>query len=79
MQVHQKKTFMFYDCIKKIFVQGHKDRLNFTADIMDHFKNKIDYYGFGIKELKNKRDAIDPYLFSIAIENSQRKIIGLKR
>ena len=57
----------------KSFVQGHKDRLNFTADIMDHFKNKIDYYGFGIKELKNKRDAIDPYLFSIAIENSQHE------
>ena len=58
---------------KKYFVQGHKDRLNFTVDIMDHFKNKIDYYGFGIKELKNKRDAIDPYLFSIAIENSQHE------
>ena len=56
---------------KKSFLQGHKDRLTFSADIMDHFKNRIDYFGFGIKELKNKRDAIDPYLFSIAIENSQ--------
>ena len=54
----------------KAFVQGQRDRIKFTADIMEHFKNKIDYYGFGIKELKNKRDAIDPYLFSIAIENS---------
>ena len=57
----------------KAFVQGHRDRLTFTADIMEHFKNRIDYFGFGIKELKNKRDAIDPYLFSIAIENSQHE------
>tara|TARA_B100001248_G_C27374894_1_gene453691 strand:- start:17 stop:922 length:906 start_codon:yes stop_codon:yes gene_type:complete len=56
---------------KKAFLNGHKDRLNFTADLMDHFKNKIDFFGFGIKDLKNKKDAIDPYLFSIAIENSK--------
>ena len=69
----EKKLLCSMIVSKKSFVQGHKDRLNFTADIMDHFKNKIDYYGFGIKELKNKRDAIDPYLFSIAIENSQHE------
>ena len=57
----------------KSFLQGHKDRLLFAADIMDHFKNKIDYFGFGVNELKNKRDAIDPYIFSIAIENSQHE------
>ena len=54
-------------------VQGQRDRLKFTAEIMDHFKTKIDYYGFGIKELCSKKDAIDPYLFSIAIENSQHE------
>ena len=58
---------------QKSFLKGHKDRLLFTADLMDHFKNKIDFFGFGINELKNKRDAIDPYLFSIAIENSQHE------
>ena len=56
---------------KKSFLEGHRDRLNFTADLMDHFKDKIDFFGFGIKDLKNKKDAIDPYLFSIAIENSK--------
>ena len=40
---------------------------------MDHFKDKIDFFGFGIKDLKNKKDAIDPYLFSIAIENSKHE------
>ena len=54
-------------------VQGQRDRLNFTADIMDHFKTKIDYYDFGIKELDNKKDAIDRYLFSTAIEDSQHE------
>ena len=39
---------------------------------MEHFKNKIDYYGFELKNLRTK-DAGDPYLFSIAIENSQHE------
>ena len=36
---------------------------------MNHFKNKIDFFGFGIKDIKNKKDALDPYLYSIALEN----------
>lgn len=54
----------------KSFTEGHKKRLDFTKLLMDHFKNKIDFYGFGIKEIKNKKDAINPYLYSISIENS---------
>ena len=37
---------------------------------MDHFKNRIDYFGFGINPIKNKKDAIDSYIYSIALENS---------
>ncbi len=54
----------------KSFLPGHKKRLNFLNKIVNHFKNKIDYYGFGFNEIKNKKEAIDPYMFSIAIENT---------
>ena len=49
---------------------GHKKRIDFTFKIKDHFKNKIDIYGFGFNPITNKKNAIDPYLYSIAIENS---------
>ena len=52
----------------KSFIKGHKDRLLFAADIKK-FNDKIDFFGFGFNPIKNKRDAIDPYFFSIAIEN----------
>ena len=54
----------------KSFLPGQKKRVEFAKKIMSHFNNKIDYYGFGFNPVKNKKDAIDPYLFSIAIENS---------
>ena len=54
---------------QKTFLQAHRDRLSFAGKVMDHFKGKIDFYGFGIKDVKNKKDAIDPYLYSIALEN----------
>ncbi len=49
---------------------GHKKRVSFTYKIKDHFKKKIDIYGFGFSHITNKKNAIDPYLYSIAIENS---------
>ena len=51
----------------KSFTEGHKKRLDFTKLLMDHFKNKIDFYGFWNekKEIKNKKDVINPYLYSI--------------
>ncbi|MDC3024397.1 glycosyltransferase family 10 [Alphaproteobacteria bacterium] len=54
---------------QKTFLKAHRDRLSFAGKVMNHFKNRIDFYGFGIKDIKNKKDALDPYLFSIALEN----------
>ena len=34
---------------EKSFLEGHRDRLNFTADLMDHFKNKIDFLVLALK------------------------------
>ena len=54
----------------KSFLPGQKKRVEFAKKIMDHFKNKIDYFGFGFNPIENKKAAIDPYIYSIAIENS---------
>ena len=54
----------------KSFLPGHLKRFNFTKKLIDHFKNKIDFFGFGFNPIKNKKDAIDPYIYSIGIENS---------
>ena len=54
----------------KSFLPGQKKRVDFAKKIMNHFDKKIDYYGFGFNPIENKKDAIDPYIFSIAIENS---------
>ena len=65
-----KKKLCSFIISNKFFLPGHKKRLNFKKKIMDHFKNRIDYFGFGINPIKNKKDAIDSYIYSIALENS---------
>ncbi len=54
----------------KTFLPGHKRRIEFVKRLANHFGNRIDIYGFGFRPLLDKREAIDPYLFSIAIEKS---------
>ena len=53
----------------KAFLPGHK-RIKLLEKLVNHFKTKIDFYGFGFNPILNKKNAIDPYIFSIGIENS---------
>ncbi len=52
-------------------IEGHKKRVRFADALKNKFKNEVDVYGFGYNPIKNKKDAIDPYHYSIALENSQ--------
>jgi len=54
----------------KTFLPGHKLRMDFVGKVANHFGDKIDIYGFDCRPILDKRQAIDPYMFSIAIENS---------
>lgn len=45
--------------------EGHKKRLQ----IINKFSNKIDLFGRGFKEIKNKEEGLSDYKFSICIEN----------
>ncbi|MBF0162171.1 MAG: hypothetical protein HQL88_07775 [Magnetococcales bacterium] len=55
---------------RKGFLPGHRARLHFLQTLQNHFHNRIDFFGFGSRPIPDKRAAIDPYLFSIAVENS---------
>ncbi len=55
---------------QKTFTPGHRKRVEFLTRLRDHCKNRIDFFGFGYNPILDKKEAIDPYLFSIAVENS---------
>ena len=48
---------------------GHKLRMEFLAQLRSHGA-PVDVYGKGIKFIENKWDALAPYRYSLAIENS---------
>ena len=48
---------------------GHKNRIDFLNELKNNFKDEIDIFGFGFNPIENKKDAIDPYAYSIALEN----------
>jgi len=54
----------------KSWTEGHKKRLKFVEALKDHYGDKIDIFGRGIRDFADKWDAIVPYKYHIAIENS---------
>lgn len=54
----------------KNFTDGHKKRLDFINKAKNHFKEKLDVFGFGQNPIPDKWDAIAPYKYHIALENS---------
>lgn len=57
-------------CSNKKPTRGHKKRLEFVKKLQKHFGDTIDFYGRGFKTITNKWDAIAPYKYHIALENS---------
>lgn len=52
------------------WLPGHKKRFAFINQLIGHYKDKIDFYGRGINPINDKVDALLPYQYSIAVENS---------
>jgi hypothetical protein len=50
--------------------EGHRKRLAFVKALQAHFGNRIDVFGRGLKEIEDKWDAIAPYKYHVALENS---------
>lgn len=49
----------------KSFCEGHVERLKWV----DKLRNHVDLYGRGFNELQIKEPGLQPYMFSVAIEN----------
>jgi hypothetical protein len=54
----------------KTDLKGQRKRLEFARAVKNHFGDKIDFYGRGIKPFADKWDVLAQYKYSIAIENS---------
>jgi hypothetical protein len=54
----------------KVFCAGHKQRIAFLEALQQHFGNRAEYFGREFSPVKDKLDAIAPYKYHIAIENS---------
>lgn len=52
------------------FLPGHASRMKFVEELQKRYANEIDFFGKGIRQVGDKADAINPYYFSICIENS---------
>ena len=57
----------------KAFTKGHYDRINFVEKLKKHYGDKLDVFGRGFNSFKDKWDALAPYKYHIALENSSAK------
>lgn len=51
---------------------GHNWRIESAQALKAHFGDNIDMFGFGWNPIADKREAIDPYRFTVVIENESR-------
>ena len=65
----KSKTISFITS-NRVFLPGHVLRIKFLEEIQKNYSDHIDIYGIGFHPMNDKAEAIDPYHFSICIENS---------
>lgn len=54
----------------KVFTEGHRVRYEFVMKLQAHFGEDIQVFGRGINEVADKWDAIAPFRYHLALENS---------
>ena len=68
---HVEKTKLLSIVVSnKAHTKGHKDRLEFCLKLKKRLGEQVDLFGRGFNEFDDKWEAIAPYKYSIAIENS---------
>lgn len=67
---NDKKEFISTIVSAKNFLPGHKKRLLFTSKLMEEKDINLHVYGYGFNEIEDKRDALKPYKYHLAIENA---------
>jgi hypothetical protein len=54
----------------KNFLPGQKDRLAFIKTLTEVLGDKVEVFGYGFRPIGDKRDALRPFQFHLALENS---------
>jgi len=57
-------------CSDLTIIPGHKKRFALVNKLIGHFKGRLDVYGSGFNYIEDKWEALAPYKYSVAIENS---------
>ncbi len=65
----KKEKLLSVFCSAKIFTEGHKARYDFCKKLQEHFKDKVDWFGSGVRPIVDKWDGVAPYKYHIALEN----------
>lgn len=67
---YNKTKLMSVFCSNKTSSPGHRARYAFCKKLKRHFGDKIDWFGSGVNNLKDKWEGIAPYKYHIALENN---------
>jgi hypothetical protein len=54
----------------KKYTRGHRQRIHFIERLLDRLGDQVDFFGRGFQTVADKWDAIVPYKYHIALENS---------
>lgn len=68
----RKKKLLSVISSNKVFTKGHRERMEFVQKLKEHFGDRMDVYGRGIKDFDDKWDVIAPYKYHICIENCRQ-------
>lgn len=56
----------------KVAFPGHQSRHDFIQKARQRFGTEIQFFGKGIKFIENKQDALLPFMYSLALENTKQ-------
>jgi hypothetical protein len=70
MAVPEKACRLSAVCSKKVMVPGHQARLDFVQALRQEMGKGMDVFGYGFKPIVDKWDALAPYEYHLALENS---------
>ncbi|HJQ75035.1 MAG TPA: glycosyltransferase family 10 [Gaiellaceae bacterium] len=60
-------------CSAKSHSDGHVLRLSFVEQLQEHFGDRLDWFGKGIRPIEDKWEALAPYRFHISLENTAER------
>ncbi|MDA8154857.1 MAG: glycosyltransferase family 10 [Actinomycetota bacterium] len=70
MRPLRKDKIISVICSSEYRIPGHRKRLYFLDKLRNHFGQRLDVFGRGIRPVDDKWDAIAPYKYHIVLENS---------